>query len=171
LFNSNFTFELIYESSIYKRFAKIRAKVEIMTAGLPNATKNTTKQFTSKQHYQYPTQHFLWTPAHILWGGFNTATEDNNHNLPYPAVEPSEPSEPPRKKIRPNTQEGEGPNTNSMVENGASSGELEDTSAITGSEFQTDGTISKDAKRNTEMVRLIVQSLQHLGYGYELKRH
>eukprot|EP00026_Physarum_polycephalum_P004611 Phypoly_transcript_04633.p1 GENE.Phypoly_transcript_04633~~Phypoly_transcript_04633.p1 ORF type:complete len:479 (+),score=53.09 Phypoly_transcript_04633:192-1628(+) len=51
-----------------------------------------------------------------------------------------------------------------MVETG-SSGEVEDTSSLTGSEFQPDGTIAKDAKRKTEMVRLIVQSLQHLGYG------
>jgi hypothetical protein len=91
-------------------------------------------------------------------GCFNTATEDHN-NPPYPAAEPSEP---PRKKIRPNTQDGEDSNSNTMVESGTSSSESESSSAVTGSEFQADGT--KDDKRKTEMVRLIIQSLQHLGY-------
>jgi hypothetical protein len=56
-----------------------------------------------------------------------------------------------------------------MVETGASNGEMEDIPVLTGNEMQTDGLISKDANSKTEMVRLIIQSLQHLGYGYVVR--
>ena len=51
-----------------------------------------------------------------------------------------------------------------MVETGTSSGGgVEGTTG----ELQAGGIIVKDANSKAEMVRLIIQSLQHLGYGYE----
>lgn len=54
-----------------------------------------------------------------------------------------------------------------MVETGASNGEMEDVPVLAGNELQADGFMKDNNHGKTEMVRLIIQSLQHLGYGYE----
>lgn len=130
--------------------------------------QHNTNNSQATQSFNPSTDIFPWTPTHNIWGGFNTATDEHN-NPPYPAAEPSEP---PRKKIKPNTQEdGEDPSS-PMVESGTSGGELEGPPVLTGGEGAlSDGLIAKDSNSKTEMVRLIIQSLQHLGYGWVLRDH
>lgn len=53
-----------------------------------------------------------------------------------------------------------------MVETGTSNGGEMEEDGLVLSSSGTDGFIAKDNNSKTEMVRLIIQSLQHLGYGY-----